>query len=535
MDLNEQLSLLQQAQGDPVKLALASVDITYPNLPEKKRIQLKQALQATAVPHWCDSMLLATLLQISMIAAEELLTQLQNLNIIEPFRARGAQAVNVHEATRLLLRKRMLQDDFRYFQALSTRARDYFETDLSPSGRIEWIYHYLLTDPEKGAVVLQALDQDWSNQAYPEDYYALAFNLNELLIQEMLTGLAQIEVLLCVGNAKVSRGQSTQVEELASKALFLSKSARYRTGEARANGLLGNYHQSYGNLIDAKQLFDQYLTINRELAEQNPGNAGLKLELATAYIKVGSILQVQDQLQAAQLMFEQSLAIIQELVEKDSNNAGYQREFAAAYSWIVNVLQAQGQLQAAQLIFDQYLMIIQRLAEQDPNNASWQRGLAIAYGWIGSILQAQGQLQTAQSMFEQYLTIIQRSVEQDPSNADWQRDLAVAYSRIGDVLIAQGKSQAAQPMFEQCLTISQQLAEQDPSNSGWQRDLAVTYSRIGDVLLTQGQLQAAQPMFEQCLTISQRLAEQDPSNTVWQQNLANALQWQRYFETKTKL
>lgn len=211
MNLTERLQLLQQAQGDPVKLALASVDITYPNLPEKNRIQLKQALQATAVPHWCDSMLLAALLQISTNEADAVLTQLKNLKIIESFRARGAQAVNVHEAMRLLLRKYLASDNPVYFRILSARARDYFESDQTPSGIIEWIYHYLLADPQNAAAACEALNRNWSRQAYPEDYYALAFNLNELLFHDMVTGFAQIEILLCVGEAKISRGQLAQL------------------------------------------------------------------------------------------------------------------------------------------------------------------------------------------------------------------------------------------------------------------------------------------------------------------------------------
>lgn len=44
MDIAEQLRILEEAQGDPTKLVLASIDIVYPALSESERIILKDAL-----------------------------------------------------------------------------------------------------------------------------------------------------------------------------------------------------------------------------------------------------------------------------------------------------------------------------------------------------------------------------------------------------------------------------------------------------------------------------------------------------------
>jgi tetratricopeptide (TPR) repeat protein len=388
MDITEQLRILQEAQGDPTKLVLASIDIVYPALLESEREILKDALKAAAISHWCDEAILATLLEVPQSEAEILLDRLRNLNVVESFLARGANAVNVHEATRLALRKQMASDQQIFFRTLTTRAQAYFETDKSPAGQIEWIYHFLIADPNKGATACEALDRQWTYQSHPEDRYALALALKELETGEFLVGRARIEALLCIGETRSYRGETAQLESFAQEILVQAQRDNYAFGAARANSLLGNCFQAQGQLDEAKVAFDETLRISRQLAEQDP------------------------------------------------SNVVWQRSLAVAYSRTGDVLQAQGQLVEAKEAFDEYLRISRQLAEQDPSNAVWQRGLAVAYSKTGDVLQAQGLFVEARAVYDECLRIFRQLAEQDPSNAVWQRGLAVARSRVNGVLLA---------------------------------------------------------------------------------------------------
>src|SRR5512135_1659901 len=174
MDFAEQLRVLAAAQGDPAKLALASVDIAYPALADAERAALKESLEAAAIPHWCDQAILAALLGITAEESAVRLDRLRRLSVVELFPARGSDAVNVHEAARLALRQAMADDLDGGFRGLSARAVMYFRDDPTAAGRIEWIYHLLCADPERGATQLEKLDREWSNQARPEERAALA-------------------------------------------------------------------------------------------------------------------------------------------------------------------------------------------------------------------------------------------------------------------------------------------------------------------------------------------------------------------------
>jgi hypothetical protein len=146
--------MLQAAQGDPAKLALATVDLACPSLPDAERFALKQSLEAAAIPHWCDEAILAALFEIPNQESAAQFARLRGLSIVEPCPARGDNAMNVHEASRLAFRKRMMADEEARFRTLSVRAAAHFAEDPAPARRVEWIYHLLCGDPNRGATEL---------------------------------------------------------------------------------------------------------------------------------------------------------------------------------------------------------------------------------------------------------------------------------------------------------------------------------------------------------------------------------------------
>ena len=140
MGFAEQLSVLEAAHGDPAKLALATVDLAYPSLPDAERFALKQSLEAAAIPHWYDETILTALLEIPKQESAVHFARLRGLRVAEPFPARGDNAMNVHEASRRALRKRMFADEEARFRTLSRRAAAHFAEHPASAGRVEWIY-----------------------------------------------------------------------------------------------------------------------------------------------------------------------------------------------------------------------------------------------------------------------------------------------------------------------------------------------------------------------------------------------------------
>ena len=219
LDNIEQLQIIRDAHGDPALLALATVDLIFPDIPDTERNALRSALEAAAVPHWCDAAILAELIDDPGSLNPGQWARLKALPVVESFPARGADAGNVHEASRLAIRKRLAETQRTRFIELSARSARVFEADTRPIGRIEWIYHLLVADPERGAAELEDLDRAWSGTARHEDLAALSAVLTELDTSQMLRGKPLVRARLVVAQRRADLTGAASLGGLANQLL----------------------------------------------------------------------------------------------------------------------------------------------------------------------------------------------------------------------------------------------------------------------------------------------------------------------------
>jgi tetratricopeptide (TPR) repeat protein len=322
---------------------------------------------------------------------------------------------------------------------------------------------------------LERLGREWSASARPDECDALAKVLQELEDTRLLEGRARARCLLAIAWPRCTRGEVSQLDEIAAEALRLAQESGDRSAEADARCLAGDALQAHGKLAEAQAVYDEHL------------------------------------------------AIFQRLTDEDPSNAGWQRALAVAHSRVGDVLQAQGKLPEAQAAFERDLVISKRLAEQDPNNAGWQWELAVAHNRVGDVLQAQGKLAEAQPLFEKYLSTSRRLAAEYPSNVGYRHDLIVAQSRMGEILQAQEKLAAALLAVAAALENSRQLVEQDASNTAWQRDLARIHSQASGLFLICGFVEDAKEYQSRAVQIRQLVALREPGNARFQRDVLSAL------------
>ena len=196
MDFAEQLHILQSARENPALLALAMVDLVHHRLLNEERARIKYALVAAAVPHWCDPTYLAALMETTPEEATSLLDHLRALTVVEPFSARGAQAVNVHEEVRLALRDHLRTTDAARWTALSTHAHNYTSTDTTAHARIEALYHLFAVNQQSAAETYRKLNEELQPVGHPEIRHALRAALGEHFIAAWLTSDTEVTTLL---------------------------------------------------------------------------------------------------------------------------------------------------------------------------------------------------------------------------------------------------------------------------------------------------------------------------------------------------
>src|SRR4029453_19277488 len=124
MDTERFVLLLQEAKGDHALLAHAQIEFLCGEQTKTERDAIHAALDAAAIPHWFDEIILRALLDEPLKPDAEKLTQrVRALPFTEPFRTRGASAANVHEATRHALRKRLDRENPERFRTPSRRVQ----------------------------------------------------------------------------------------------------------------------------------------------------------------------------------------------------------------------------------------------------------------------------------------------------------------------------------------------------------------------------------------------------------------------------
>ena len=385
MDSTEQLQLIRDARGDPALLALATVDLTFSDIPEGERADLRLALEAAAVPHWCDPAILAELIDASSSLSSSQWERLKAVPVVESFPARGADAGNVHEASRLAIRTHLARTQQARFIELSVRAARMFETDTRPIGRIEWIYHLLLVNPEQGADELEGLDRAWSHTAHHEDLAALSATLTELDTSMLLHGRSLVRARLVMAERRSELEGAASLGDLANQLLQRAKAIDDARLTADAYSLVGDVAEARGDLAAAERAYAQSLAISERLAGLDPGNTSWQQDLAAAHSAVGDVAHARGDLAAAERAYRQDLAISERLAGLDPANTSWQRGLAAAHLAVGLVTQARGDLASAEPAYAQSLAIYQRLAGLDPANTSWYRGRAVAHSAVSGL------------------------------------------------------------------------------------------------------------------------------------------------------
>lgn len=69
--------------GDPALRGMATVDQAFPGDSDAERDALRSALEAAAVPHWCDAAVLTALIDDSGLLGPGLWDRLKTLPVIE--------------------------------------------------------------------------------------------------------------------------------------------------------------------------------------------------------------------------------------------------------------------------------------------------------------------------------------------------------------------------------------------------------------------------------------------------------------------
>ncbi|HEX8266306.1 MAG TPA: protein kinase [Pyrinomonadaceae bacterium] len=353
--------------------------------------------------------------------------------------------------------------------------------------------------------------------------------------------------------------------------------AEKRFGEVRqlANSLMFEIHDSVQNLQGSTPT--RQLIVNKALnyldslaQESGDADAGLKIELATAYEKIGDIqgnpysanlgdtagalasyqkaASIYEQLPENQLTTEaeigygriyralgdiaevkgntaecinhyrRSLEIFAWLADKNPQNFAAQDELARAYETLGDGLSRTPDAAAERL--DSYrktLAIRQSLTAQNTSDRKTRRGVAIAFTKIG---EASGDnYAEAENNLRKAIEILEDLSRNDPTNARARREIGYAYFQLGIVLTNVRNFPAALEARQKAFAIRREFAANDSQNKQAQFDLATAYADLSEAFTNTGDTNQGLENAREALKLMSALAESDPENNIYRRNV----------------
>lgn len=476
------LEQLKAAQGDQGKLALATFDFAV-----AQDSPLKVAAEVAAIPHWFDGGTLAALLPDYAGEIDGLLQQLVRLPMVEAYsRGNGEPAWNLHEATRLAIRGRILSSSPARFRQISQRAADAYGS-ADPNAldfrlTCEHLYHALATQTDAGDAEMARVTGAWRRQYRFEPLQTLA-RLMEELLDKPAPGLLPRSV----GWANLA------------------------IADARTNHQAAGVTRSFVEKAEASF---------RSLAASDPANFAWQGDHSASLVKLGDIALAQGDLPGASRYFVEAKTIRQHLAAVDGANAESQRDLLVTFERLGDIACEQGDLAGANVYFEKSREGWSKLILEDPGNTSLQRGICVPLHRLGDVAVTRGDLSEALRCFAEANAIAEHLAASDPTNSERQRVLSVSLNKLGDLAVAMGDPTVALRYYSEDLAIAKRLAASDSANDEWQRDLSVSLNKLGGLAEAERNLSEALRYFTEDVAVAERLAASDPTNALWQRDLA---------------
>jgi tetratricopeptide (TPR) repeat protein len=304
-----------------------------------------------------------------------------------------------------------------------------------------------------------------------------------------------------------------------------------------------------GNRQGAPPDAERALAIARAVLARDPADAGARRTLAVSLDAFGDLLKSRGDLDGALAAYREGLTLRRELAAAEPGNAQRQREAAriaekmagvlvmkgalASHgagaserdaSWSLgaagDVLAARGDPANALAAWREGIRRRRARAAEQPDNPALLHDMAWRLGTVGDVLAAQGDSEGALAAYREAVELRRALAAGEPGNAEWRRDLAWSLGALGRVLAAQGDAPGALAAYREGLAVRRELAAADAANRQAQRDVAWSLAAIGGVLETQGDAAGALAHYHECLDFLRAASAAEPDNGEVRQQMA---------------
>jgi serine/threonine-protein kinase len=280
---------------------------------------------------------------------------------------------------------------------------------------------------------------------------------------------------------------------------------------ARAHARAGNIDVSLGSEAEGYASLRQAREILQELADQRPGRADLRAELADVYLTLGKASAHKPEETAEYLGYlRKAHDLAEQLVRDEAGDLGHRALLAkcsdALARWYTNNGQPVEELPHLERAAGQWAELAHRDPKYRPDAASATMNLGYYYTRVGDAVTALRYLGQARDQFEQL-------VKEQPTDVTLTDELRRAYTNIGYVNESlTGRHDLALLAYDKGRTILDQLTRDHPAVVKYQLQKGGNLNQIANQLVALGQPARAEPFLRMSEDVFERLRKQNPDD-----------------------
>jgi tetratricopeptide (TPR) repeat protein len=299
----------------------------------------------------------------------------------------------------------------------------------------------------------------------------------------------------------------------------LGETAEARLLRARGFFCVAHLHALLGDQVQAEARYRQAVPLQEELANEFPGVAEYRQNLAQTHESLGIALAELGKQAEGESAFRRAIALRHRLVEDFPNELTYRSKLAISYSDLSKLLRLQRKLGDAEEACRQALDLDQQLAAE---SSTYQPALARSRSNLGQILREQARYAEAEEALRQALIVQQKQVDEFPAVPKGRWELALSYDELGIVLAELGKPAEAEAAFRQNLDLRKKLADDFPKVLEYRGALAGACNNLGYLLWRQKQYAEAEEAYRQSLDLQEKLVAEAGAVPGHRQDLARS-------------
>jgi non-specific serine/threonine protein kinase/serine/threonine-protein kinase len=294
-------------------------------------------------------------------------------------------------------------------------------------------------------------------------------------------------------------------------------SAYVKVGDIQ--GVLGG--QSTGNVSGALESYRKALAIRKSLAEAEPANSLAQRRLAYTYGRIGGMLGQQNDFAGALENDQHAVEILDPLVARNASDISLGMEQALNYQHLAYHLNMKGDFPAAVANHTKAISLFEKLAASKPDDQRIRLELAHSYRLDSLSLRQIGDLAGAREALGKSLPITEQVARASPNNVRAKLDLMSGHEEFGLVLEGGGDLKQALDNWQKALLIGEAVSSIDPNDARAKITLADAYAKVSILQIVLGKSSDESGLLKS-LEIRRQLLAANPNNGGRKEAVANA-------------